>query len=528
MQVSFDKRQEMIGERRSPGGAKSIYGRTMTRLFAFLACLIAFLAAGAPAAARIVIPYSATTVVCPVQTGELQPDFSAADCRVVPIADLDPQGRDIWVRIVFSSEEADLPKRGPAGLFVSAKASSAAWLNRVYLGANGAPGPDRDSEVAGRMDAVFFAPPEAIAAGENELVLRLSSHRGFLHLGHPIHWIGIADYADPSREILRAYGPSLMTFGAFLIGAIYFGVSLFRGGAVRDSGLLLLLSLIAVAQLGLETSRGLFPYDYPFHDTRLVLLTVCAVGFGLCLLFHTAFRFVQNRRAQVIGAGLAATLLAVSLPVGFDAKTVFGLVTPIGFAAAIAVFAAIRKHSMARAYAAALIAFIALTFIFIGQFLDTGFFYAVASLLLFLIGQQALLFARERRLRMDASDRARRLELALEQARQKDAPHRLTLQSAGKTEIVNVDDIIYCKGAGDYVELVAAGGGRHLHLAKLQDLESQLPQTFLRVHRSYIVNTGFVKSLMREASGVGALTLNNGETVPVSRRILPNVRNALK
>jgi len=78
------------------------------------------------------------------------------------------------------------------------------------------------------------------------------------------------------------------------------------------------------------------------------------------------------------------------------------------------------------------------------------------------------------------------------------------------------------------VEIALANGACHLHLAKLHELESDLPQTFLRVHRSYIVNTAHVRTLTREANGVGALAMSNGESVPVSRRILPNVRNALK
>ncbi len=212
----------------------------------------------------------------------------------------------------------------------------------------------------------------------------------------------------------------------------------------------------------------------------------------------------------------------------FDAKTVLGMVTPIGFAAAIAIYSAVRKRPAARGYAAALIAFIALAIVSLGQFLNIGFFYAVAALMLFLIGQQALLFAKERALRVDASDRARRLELALEQARQKETPERLTIQSAGKTEFIAASDIVLCKGAGDYVEIVLANGARRTHLANLQDMERELPSAFLRVHRSYIVNTAFVKSLTRESNGVGALAMANGDSVPVSRRILPNVRSRLQ
>jgi DNA-binding LytR/AlgR family response regulator len=72
------------------------------------------------------------------------------------------------------------------------------------------------------------------------------------------------------------------------------------------------------------------------------------------------------------------------------------------------------------------------------------------------------------------------------------------------------------------------GGQTKLYNGGLTQLESELPPTFLRVHRSHIVNTAFVSALERDASGVGKLVLSNGAEAPVSRRIMPKVRNALE
>ncbi|GJL92966.1 MAG: hypothetical protein DHS20C04_26250 [Hyphococcus sp.] len=496
-----------------------------------MACLIAaaaLTAASGIAYAQGYIALNTSATICPAGLGNQPPDFEAPECETTTVLNIDPQGRDIWVRILFDADPNAVPAGDPAGFYVSVKASSAVWLNGVYLGSNGVPGPDKHSETPGRMDAVFYAPHEAIKAGQNEAVLRLSSHHGFLHLNYPVHYLILQRYANPSREILRAYGPSLLTFGVFLLSAIYFGVSALRRMSAGSSILLFVLSLLAITQLLIETSRGLFAYNYPFQDLRLVLITAGAAFFGLCLYIHVVFKFIDKNHAAYILAGLIATALAVIIPGSFDAKALLGLGAPTLAGACITISAAVRNKPSARAYAVALSIFLAIMVIFIGRFLDATFYYSTAALLLFLIGQQAMLFAKERTLRLDANDRARRLELALEQARQKDSPERMTIHNAGKTEIIAASDIIYCKGAGDYVEIVLSSGARHLHLAKLHELESELPQTFLRVHRSYIVNTSFVRSLTREANGVGALTLNNGETVPVSRRILPNVRNALK
>jgi DNA-binding LytR/AlgR family response regulator len=70
-------------------------------------------------------------------------------------------------------------------------------------------------------------------------------------------------------------------------------------------------------------------------------------------------------------------------------------------------------------------------------------------------------------------------------------------------------------------------GREILHADSLNALEESLPATFVRVHRSHIVNTAHVRTLEREASGVGRLRLANGAEVPVSRRVLPRVRATL-
>ena len=101
------------------------------------------------------------------------------------------------------------------------------------------------------------------------------------------------------------------------------------------------------------------------------------------------------------------------------------------------------------------------------------------------------------------------------------------MKSAGKVNLVPVNDIAYLKGAGDYVELNLVNGVQVLHYDSLNDLEKSLPTTFLRIHRSYIVNTTLIQSLERSSSGVGTLKLSNNDEVPVSRRIMPKVRKEL-
>jgi len=94
-------------------------------------------------------------------------------------------------------------------------------------------------------------------------------------------------------------------------------------------------------------------------------------------------------------------------------------------------------------------------------------------------------------------------------------------------ERIATSQIIHCKGASGYSEIVLIGGRTVLHSATLNEMEETLPATFLRVHRSHLINLMSVKSLNRDPSGTGTLTLTEGANIPVSRRIMPKVRQAL-
>jgi two-component system LytT family response regulator len=59
----------------------------------------------------------------------------------------------------------------------------------------------------------------------------------------------------------------------------------------------------------------------------------------------------------------------------------------------------------------------------------------------------------------------------------------------------------------------------------LRTLESRTP--LLRCHRQYLVNMAHLKEIKLEDNGQAELLLRNGQTVPVSRRYLKNLKEAL-
>jgi DNA-binding LytR/AlgR family response regulator len=91
---------------------------------------------------------------------------------------------------------------------------------------------------------------------------------------------------------------------------------------------------------------------------------------------------------------------------------------------------------------------------------------------------------------------------------------------------------LYCKGAGDYVEVVKTNE-TILHSGSLNALLNSLPESFIKVHRSYVVNAKYIAQLTRLPSGTGEITLShmlkqNVEKIPVSRRLLPALKTSLK
>jgi DNA-binding LytR/AlgR family response regulator len=504
-------------------GKKSANGRLMRSLVLIVVGTLLFLL-GAPTTAAETMYLRDFTVCAAPDTAP--PDFGDHECAVQLTGALDPQGRQIWAEGIVDVPEGFANGR-PLGLFISAAASSEAFVNGVAIGANGAPSPLKANEIPGRMDAVFHIPDGLLREGQNRITLRLSSHHGAIRLRHPTHIVAIGIFAEPAAIRLKEFWPSLITFGAFLAGALYFAIAAIRGSNRTDAALLALLAFFAAAQLLVENLRALAAYPYPAHIWRVIAIVVSSAGFGLTLAALVTSKFAVSARTRIMAATFALTSALIFTVQGFDQKAALAVLAPTIICAAIAARSALRGDRTAIVYFAALAAFAASNIIFANQFLDTVFYFEVAALLLVLFAAQAVTLERERRESALERARAHELEAALQRASGSAQTGVIRVNSAGSVNVVQAGDITHCKGAGDYVELHLTDGRQILHNGALAQLEAELPPTFLRVHRSFIVNTNFVTTLTRESTGVGALVLSNGAEIPVSRRIMPKVRDAL-
>ncbi|MDO3387497.1 LytTR family DNA-binding domain-containing protein [Gilvimarinus sp. SDUM040013] len=85
-------------------------------------------------------------------------------------------------------------------------------------------------------------------------------------------------------------------------------------------------------------------------------------------------------------------------------------------------------------------------------------------------------------------------------------------------------DIFSLKAAGNYVE-IATESEIYLKRITLAQLLQKLPgKAFMRVHRSYAINTEKLQSLVNAENGAAVATLTNQHVVPVSKRYKPALK----
>ena len=99
-------------------------------------------------------------------------------------------------------------------------------------------------------------------------------------------------------------------------------------------------------------------------------------------------------------------------------------------------------------------------------------------------------------------------------------PQRLTLNARLKQR-VNLDQIIFLEGDVNYTSFHFQSRKRTIIAYPLKHFEADLlPWGFLRIHRSYIVNSRFVKSANLLEN---TLTLMDGTVLRVARRRVKEV-----
>ena len=105
---------------------------------------------------------------------------------------------------------------------------------------------------------------------------------------------------------------------------------------------------------------------------------------------------------------------------------------------------------------------------------------------------------------------------------------RIAVKSGSKIEIIAVGDIIYLESEGDYV-MIHTKTGKFLKEKTMKYFEQHLDRdTFIRVHRSYIININEISRIELFEKESYIIKLKSGEQVKASSSGYKALKDALK
>lgn len=118
-------------------------------------------------------------------------------------------------------------------------------------------------------------------------------------------------------------------------------------------------------------------------------------------------------------------------------------------------------------------------------------------------------------------------ELANSFVSEEDVIRRIVVKNNNKIIIIPVDQIFYLEAQDDYVKIVTEEGSS-LKQNTMKFYEEHLPDSFVRIHRSYLVNINYVKQIDLLAKDSHAVLLKDGNQIPVSKSGYTRLREIIR
>ncbi len=100
----------------------------------------------------------------------------------------------------------------------------------------------------------------------------------------------------------------------------------------------------------------------------------------------------------------------------------------------------------------------------------------------------------------------------------------VSVQSMGRTIFLSTDTITLLEGDGNYTYIYTLAGKKYLVSKTLKSLAANLEANFIRVHKSFLVNTNYVVERVEDDR---LLRMSCGKEVSVSRRKIKEITDIL-
>lgn len=435
-------------------------------------------------------------------------------CRRIAIEQLDLHGPAVQVRQIVKVAPSIMASQLPLAVTLVGTMSAEVRWNGTLIGHNGVVGGDTASETPGRFHATFPVPHEIVILGRNVVDVRMSAHHRWLPVSMPVQQIGVGLYEGWSTGELRTYWPALLTAGALILAALYFGTTAVVGRDRRNALILASAGTCAALQLVVETSRSFLDYPYTWHIARIAAIVLLAALTSALMAAYAARRYVPQSTRRIVSSSVVISIAATTLLPQFDAKAWACLFATGIICLLCAANARQRRDRRIGMIVASLFALMLLGWR--GDALDRGYYLFIAALLATLVAEQV--FGLRHLYSGLTTERERNESLSL----------RLTAAEAADTSIVSFrdgsaihrvpeEDIVRITAADDFCELTLTNRRPLLVGGTLKALAASLPDQFLRVHKSYIVNLAHVAAVNPKPGGGYQLRFNDGSSTPIGR-----------
>ncbi len=105
--------------------------------------------------------------------------------------------------------------------------------------------------------------------------------------------------------------------------------------------------------------------------------------------------------------------------------------------------------------------------------------------------------------------------------------NRIVVKKNNNIVIIPTDSVKYIEAQDDYVKIVTHDGS-YLKQNRMKYYEEHLPDSFVRVHRSYIVNFNEIKEIALIEKDTHVVVLKNGEKISVSKNGYTKLREMIR
>ena len=110
----------------------------------------------------------------------------------------------------------------------------------------------------------------------------------------------------------------------------------------------------------------------------------------------------------------------------------------------------------------------------------------------------------------------RDLEKLFQKLQPKQQSFAIPIKIGDRILLIDYEDITHFQAEDKYTRVITKNGKKHLSDTSLSQLEKDLPDQFLRVHRSYIINKTAIHEIRKYFKGKLILTLGDKEKTAVT------------